>query len=187
METFSTAGKMDDLTDWPFEASEMAGEVHLKRADQPLEASVRDSEAWVHLKRADQPLEASLRNSEAWVHLKRADQPLEASVMAREVHLKRADQPLEASVMASEVHLKIAILGDSYTGRTSILRRFLHDTYTDLYVTKPRGELCNCVPANSENNLCILECRPLLRREDNPNWREKREAPSMVDYTVHEN
>ena len=27
----------------------------------------------------------------------------------------------------------------------------------------------------------------VLRREDSPNWREKCEAPSMVDYTVHEN
>jgi len=53
--------------------------------------------------------------------------------------------------MASEVHLKIGILGDCYTGRTSILRRFVHDTYTDLCVTRPSGgELCNCVPANTE-------------------------------------
>ena len=33
--------------------------------------------------------------------------------------------------MASEVHLQIRILGNVNVGRMSILRRFVHDTYTD--------------------------------------------------------
>lgn len=47
-----------------------------------------------------------------------------------------------------EVYLKIAIMGDIGVGRASIVRRFVHGTYTD-NAARPSGELCNCVTCAS--------------------------------------
>ena len=57
-------------------------------------------------------------------------------------------QESRLATVARKVHLRVSIIGDEGAGIASIIERFVY--HTDLYFPTS-GELCNCVPANSEN------------------------------------